>query len=209
MVQHNKTYGYTIALWEVPNTAPSLFRQISAYKDAQKIPTTDMWRNMVDPSWAPFFLRQLMPSKVLRDRHGDVWNLCHYWGNFEIADMDFFRSDAYRSYFEALDTAGGFYYERVSLLAFRFRYKFGACSQVLTFAYQLVGRRTSSFTRSGAVSGTASAALFCRFWLSTCAFPVMPQECCWPAIAGLIRTGAKERRLERGIRKRRGVSLHL
>lgn len=54
-----------------------------------------------------------MPSKVLRDSHGDVWNLCHYWGNFEIADMDFFRRPAYRAYFDTLDLAGGFYYERV------------------------------------------------------------------------------------------------
>lgn len=34
------------------------------------------------------------------------------WSNFEIADMDFWRSEAYMKYFEYLDSKGGFYYER-------------------------------------------------------------------------------------------------
>lgn len=33
------------------------------------------------------------------------------WSNFEIADMDFWRSEAYMKYFEFLDSKGGFYYE--------------------------------------------------------------------------------------------------
>jgi Glycolipid 2-alpha-mannosyltransferase len=33
------------------------------------------------------------------------------WSNFEIADMEFWRSEAYTKYFEYLDAAGGFYYE--------------------------------------------------------------------------------------------------
>ncbi|KAL9069965.1 MAG: hypothetical protein Q9157_005981 [Trypethelium eluteriae] len=43
---------------------------------------------------------------------GDAWSLCHFWSNFEVADLDFFRSAAYRSYFAALDATAGFYYER-------------------------------------------------------------------------------------------------
>jgi alpha 1,2-mannosyltransferase len=34
------------------------------------------------------------------------------WSNFEIADLDFWRSPAYMAYFEYLDSKGGFYYER-------------------------------------------------------------------------------------------------
>lgn len=34
------------------------------------------------------------------------------WSNFEIGDLDFFRSPEYLAYFEHLDRAGGFYYER-------------------------------------------------------------------------------------------------
>lgn len=39
--------------------------------------------------------------------------MCHYWSNFEIADMDLFRSPLYRSFFDDLDRTGGFYFERV------------------------------------------------------------------------------------------------
>ena len=33
------------------------------------------------------------------------------WSNFEIADMDFWRSEAYTKYFDYLESQGGFYYE--------------------------------------------------------------------------------------------------
>jgi alpha 1,2-mannosyltransferase len=33
------------------------------------------------------------------------------WSNFEIADMDFWRGEAYTAFFEYLDAQGGFYYE--------------------------------------------------------------------------------------------------
>lgn len=36
----------------------------------------------------------------------------HFWSNFEIARLDFWRSPAYRAYFDYLDQAGGFFYER-------------------------------------------------------------------------------------------------
>lgn len=38
------------------------------------------------------------------------------WSNFEIADMVFWRSDVYMSFFEFLDEKGGFYYEVCHLL---------------------------------------------------------------------------------------------
>src|SRR6266851_2627120 len=33
------------------------------------------------------------------------------YNNFEIADLDFYRGEAYMAYFEHLDRQGGFYYE--------------------------------------------------------------------------------------------------
>jgi hypothetical protein len=41
------------------------------------------------------------------------------WSNFEIADLDFWRGEAYSKFFEYLDEQGGFYYE-VSLVFARF-----------------------------------------------------------------------------------------
>jgi hypothetical protein len=37
---------------------------------------------------------------------------CHFWSNFEIGDLDFWRGEAYSAYFDHLEAAGGFYYER-------------------------------------------------------------------------------------------------
>jgi alpha 1,2-mannosyltransferase len=43
---------------------------------------------------------------------GETYNLCHWWSNFEIARVGFWQSEAYTAYVDALDRAGGFYYER-------------------------------------------------------------------------------------------------
>lgn len=40
------------------------------------------------------------------------YNLCHYWNNFEIANMDVFRSETYQSFFKHIDQTGGFFYSR-------------------------------------------------------------------------------------------------
>jgi mannosyltransferase len=110
---NNKVYGYTIALWELGKTVPSLFRKLSDYKLRKHIPTTTIWTAMIDPSWAPLPIRRLiLPWLRNRDARGNLWNMCHFWSNFEIADMDFFRSREYRDLFQLLDQDGGFYYER-------------------------------------------------------------------------------------------------
>jgi alpha 1,2-mannosyltransferase len=77
----------------------------------------------------------------LSDNGGNNYNLCHctffftnqikewaplitdtvkkktVWSNFEIADMDFWRGEAYSAFFEYLDSLGGFYYEVTSSLS--------------------------------------------------------------------------------------------
>lgn len=50
--------------------------------------------------------------KFLSDDEGNSYNLCHFWSNFEIGDLNFFRSEAYETFFQYLDKKGGFYYER-------------------------------------------------------------------------------------------------
>lgn len=112
MERNDKRYGYTIALWEVGKTVPSLFRKLSHYKNYKKIPTTSLWTAMMDPSYLPWPIRRLIWWLPNRDPYGDMWNMCHFWSNFEIADMDFFRSQEYRDFFQFLDEDGGFYYER-------------------------------------------------------------------------------------------------
>ncbi|KAF1835753.1 glycosyl transferase [Decorospora gaudefroyi] len=112
MAHHAKKYAYTIALWERGATVPSLFRKLSDYKASHQLPTSPLWTAMLDPSWMPWPLRRALSVLPNRDSGGDLWNMCHFWSNFEIADLGFFRSVAYRDLFAFLDRDGGFYYER-------------------------------------------------------------------------------------------------
>ena len=54
-----------------------------------------------------------MFSMLQAEREPLTFTTQHFWTNFELGDLDFFRSDDYQSFFQHLDKSGGFYYERV------------------------------------------------------------------------------------------------
>ncbi|KAG9854368.1 glycosyltransferase family 15 protein, partial [Aureobasidium melanogenum] len=112
MSHENKRYAYVIALQEVGSTVRSLYRVVSDYRNRMNITPSRYWNALIDPSWAPLPIRWLLRLAPYRDVNGDEWNLCHFWNNFEIADLDFFREDSYRHMMEHLDKIGGFYFER-------------------------------------------------------------------------------------------------
>lgn len=116
MERHNKVYGFTIVLPEEPSTCPSLFRRMSDWKERHGVKDTELWKAIIVPSWVPWPFRSVMAWFGYRDRNGDAWSMCHYWSNFEIANLEFFRGRAYQDLFEYLDQTAGFYFERVSLL---------------------------------------------------------------------------------------------
>lgn len=93
MEQNNKTYGFTITLYEYEATIPTMWGHVRDFMKANP--------EYVAPNNAMGFME-----------NGDRYNLCHFWSNFEIADMDFWRSKPYMDFFEYLDSKGGFYYER-------------------------------------------------------------------------------------------------
>jgi alpha 1,2-mannosyltransferase len=95
MEDTNKTYGFTIALYEYRRTIETLWPTVQEF--------TKLYPEFVAPNNAMGFLS---------DNGGQEYNLCHFWSNFEIADMDFWRGEAYTKFFEFLDSKGGFYYER-------------------------------------------------------------------------------------------------
>lgn len=95
MSSSNKKYGFTIALRELPSTIENLWTTVRSF-------LADHKHYLSDDSLAEF----------ISDDGLNSYNLCHFWSNFEIADMDFYRSQKYRDFFTALDMAGGFYYER-------------------------------------------------------------------------------------------------
>lgn len=103
MQDNNKTYGFTINLYDAPKSIPTLWPETVKFL-AQH----------------PEYLhdQNSMPWLVDTERRPDHnmkangYSTCHFWSNFEIADMSFWRSQAYEDYFNHLDRAGGFFYER-------------------------------------------------------------------------------------------------
>ncbi|KAJ3998143.1 glycosyltransferase family 15 protein [Lentinula boryana] len=93
---NNKTYvGFTIAIEELEKTVSTLWQAVKEFME--------QFPEYIHPNNALAFLS---------DNGGETYNLCHFWSNFEIADMDFWRGEAYTKFFEFLDSKGGFYYER-------------------------------------------------------------------------------------------------
>jgi len=95
MQDENKKYGFTISLPEYPATIPTLWDAVKEF--------IQLHPEHVSPQNAMGFLS---------DDGGDTYNNCHFWSNFEIADLDLWRSEAYMKFFEHLESKGGFYYER-------------------------------------------------------------------------------------------------
>ncbi|KAJ2376494.1 hypothetical protein IW150_001952 [Coemansia sp. RSA 2607] len=87
-------YGFTIAPREGRRTVESLWYH------------TREWVKQNTHLLPP---RSLVNWVMGTDGH---YNLCHFWSNFEIVDLSLYRGEAYESYFNYLDNAQGFFYER-------------------------------------------------------------------------------------------------
>ncbi|KAJ7221311.1 glycosyltransferase family 15 protein [Mycena pura] len=95
MEEQNKVYAFTIALYEWSATIPTLWDTVKKFMKEY-----------------PQYVASDNAMGFLSDNSGDGFNMCHFWSNFEIADMDFWRGEVYTKFFEYLDKTGGFYYER-------------------------------------------------------------------------------------------------
>jgi len=95
MQDQQKVYGFTISLFEYAATIPTLWQHVRAFinENPDLVPTD----NAMD---------------FISDDGGESYNRCHFWSNFEIGDMELWRSEAYTKFFDYLDDKGGFYYER-------------------------------------------------------------------------------------------------
>ncbi|KAJ2854637.1 hypothetical protein J3B02_002580 [Coemansia erecta] len=87
-------YGWNIAPTEYELTVRTLWNTTLDF--IQKNPDLIPKENMFD--W-------------VRNSDGS-YTKCHFWSNFEIVDLSFYRSPQYEAYFRHLDRAGGFFYER-------------------------------------------------------------------------------------------------
>jgi len=95
MEDHNKVYGFTITMYEFDKTIPTLWGHVKDFMKEH-----------------PEFVAEDNAMGYMSDDGGNTYNRCHFWSNFEIADMNFWRGPAYMAFFEFLDSKGGFYYER-------------------------------------------------------------------------------------------------
>ncbi|KAL0568552.1 hypothetical protein V5O48_013431 [Marasmius crinis-equi] len=95
MEDHNKVYGFTITMYEFRKTIPTLWGHV---RDFIKL--------------HPEYVAEDNAMGFLSEDGGQTYNLCHFWSNFEIADMNFWRGEAYTAFFDYLESKGGFYYER-------------------------------------------------------------------------------------------------
>lgn len=101
----NKTYGFTINLYDAPDSIPGLWPATEAFL------ADPAHRDAVHPNSAAAWIRDRAHRPAHHDKaHG--YSTCHFWSNFEIGKLDFWRSEPYVSYFDHLDRAGGFFYER-------------------------------------------------------------------------------------------------
>lgn len=133
MAEANKTYGFTIAVKELRETVPNIFRYAAAYKRKKGLESKGLWEMFIEPQPEEEEVQkddqkkqEKLPDEILRTEpgenalpeidpeamEGETYNMCHFWSNFEIARLDFFRSRDYEEFFEMMDRSGGFWMER-------------------------------------------------------------------------------------------------
>lgn len=95
MLHNDKDYGFTMIVPEGRNTIPTLWETVHEFR-----------RNNKRLIHTNHFL------KAFKEDDKDDYNLCHFWSNFEIGNLNFFRSPEYVAFFDFLDKKGGFFYER-------------------------------------------------------------------------------------------------
>ncbi|KAL7895934.1 glycosyltransferase family 15 protein [Trichoderma sp. SZMC 28014] len=123
MIENNKTYGFTIAVKELRETVPNIFRYASAYKRNNNLTSQGLWEMFVEPQEPkeqhddpnalpdepkPSSQQPIDPEAM----EGEKYNMCHFWSNFEIARLSWFRSKEYNDFFQMMDRSGGFWMER-------------------------------------------------------------------------------------------------
>ncbi|WFD06784.1 hypothetical protein MVES1_002138 [Malassezia vespertilionis] len=99
MELNNIKYGFTISMHEYPLTIPTLWNVTREFvkQHPESLAKDNALHFIADD-----------PKKGMDQEY----NMCHFWSNFEIADLRFWRSKVYTSYFDFLDHNGGFFYER-------------------------------------------------------------------------------------------------
>ncbi|BFZ60559.1 mannosyltransferase [Saitoella coloradoensis] len=106
MRENKKTYGFVMSLYEYEATIPTLWKATADFiKDHPDYLASNNSLDFLIDGQAP----SAEGDKSIPEKG---YNLCHFWSNFEIADLNFWRSKTYLDYVDYLDNLGGFFYER-------------------------------------------------------------------------------------------------
>ncbi|KAI7849650.1 nucleotide-diphospho-sugar transferase [Circinella umbellata] len=99
MKDTGKKVSFSIALYEYEETIPSLFSNVMKFasENSDIVQSTDNPKSLWD---------------FVIDDDSQGFNKCHFWNNFQIADMNFFRGELYQRYFDFIDNSNGIFYER-------------------------------------------------------------------------------------------------
>ncbi|KAK7207796.1 alpha-1,2 mannosyltransferase KTR1 [Myxozyma melibiosi] len=95
MEEKEYDYGFTLSLYEYGETIATLWDSVRKFIKAH-----------------PDYLAKDNLMDWLSDDEGYSYNRCHFWSNFEIGNLDFWRGKEYSEFFDFLDQEGGFFYER-------------------------------------------------------------------------------------------------
>lgn len=96
MRDNNLKYGFNMNILDDARSFPSLWSRTRAFASAH----ADLIHPNADLAW------------LLDPENGGEYNNCQFFSNFEIGSLNFWRGEANEAYFNWLDKAGGFYYER-------------------------------------------------------------------------------------------------
>ncbi|CAO3597837.1 unnamed protein product [Absidia cylindrospora] len=99
MKDNGKKLSFSFALYEYHDTIPSLFPAVDHY--VKEYPAHTIHKSEPDTLW-PFII----------DANSNEYNNCHFWSNFQIADLSFFKGPSYQHFFNYIDQLGGIFYER-------------------------------------------------------------------------------------------------
>lgn len=102
MDSNDKDYGFVINLYDSPQSVETLWPTAKDffYQHPEYVHENNALQ------WI------IQNNREFHHRVANGYSTCHFWSNFEIGRLDFFRSEAYQEYFKYLDRAGGFFYER-------------------------------------------------------------------------------------------------
>ncbi|QPG72830.1 hypothetical protein FOA43_000132 [Brettanomyces nanus] len=98
MIDNKYDHGFTISMLEYSKTIPSLFETFR--------------KSLVSLGLSKLLSDSRNYSGFVIDPKNGQYNHCHFWTNFEIGNLNVFRSKEYNQIFNELDKSNGFYYER-------------------------------------------------------------------------------------------------